>query len=116
MSFEVSDTSTMIRSMPSTMRIVWNGVLLVFDFFHNEGFIGEPFLFLDVFASVSGSLGDVTSPYFCLSSSPSSSSFSTSSPPSPSGESDVVSFDALLNSYTSSFFFFLLLLGVSYFS
>jgi hypothetical protein len=114
MSSKVSDTIEMIRSMSSTMNTVWNGGLLAFDFFCNEGFIEEPFLFLDVSASVWGYLGVVTSPSFYLYYSPSSFSLSTLSPPSPSGESGVVSFDALLNSYTSSLFFFLLLLGASY--
>jgi hypothetical protein len=62
MSFEVSDTMKMIRSMPSTMSTVWNGGLLAFDFFRDEGFFRESFLFWDVSTSVRGSLGDVTSP------------------------------------------------------
>jgi hypothetical protein len=86
----------------------------VFDFFRDEGFCREPFIFLDVSVFVMGFLGGVTSPCYYFFSSPSSSSLYTSSPPPPSGESGVVSFDALLNSCTSSFFFFLLLLGVPY--
>jgi hypothetical protein len=114
MSSEVSVTVEIIRSMSSTVSTVWNGDLVAFDFFHNEGFIKEPFLFLDVFSSERGSLGGVTSSCLCLSSPPSSSSFYTLSPPPSSSESDVVSFDVLLNSCTPSFFFFLLLLGASY--
>jgi hypothetical protein len=87
---------------------------LDFDFFHDEVFFGESFLFLDVYVSSRGSLGGVTSPYLCLSSSPSSSSFSTSSPSPPSGESDAVSSDALCISFTYSFLLLLLLLGASY--
>jgi hypothetical protein len=86
----------------------------VFDFFHDEGFYGEPFIFLDVSIPMMGFLSGVTSPCSYLFSSPSSSYLYTSSPPPPSGESGVVSFDVLLNSCTSSFFFFLLLLGVPY--
>jgi hypothetical protein len=111
---EVSNTATMMRSISSTMSTVYNGGLLALEFFHDEGFLGEPFIFLDVSIFGRGSLGGVTSPCSCFSSSPSSSSLSTSSPPPPSGESGVVSFDALFSSYTSSFFFFLLLLGASY--
>jgi hypothetical protein len=114
MSYEVSDTIAMISSMSSTVSTVWNGGLVAFDFFCDEGFFGEPFLFLEVSASGRGYLGSGTSPFFFLSSPPSSSSLSTSSPPPSSGEFGVVSFDALLNSCTSSFFFFLLLLGASY--
>jgi hypothetical protein len=88
---------------------------LAFEFFRNEGFFEEPFIFLDLSASVMGSLGGVTLPCSCFFSSPSSSSLSTFSPPS-SGESGVVSFDVLLHSCTSSFFFFLLFLGASYYS
>jgi hypothetical protein len=88
---------------------------MAFDFFRDEGFVGEPFLFLDVSASGKGYLGSVTSPCFYLSSrTSSSSSLSTLSPPPPSGESSVVSFDAQLNFWASSFFFFMLLLDASY--
>jgi hypothetical protein len=113
-SFEVSDTAVMMRSISSTVSTVSNGGLLARDFFHNEGFFGEPFLFLDVSISVRGFLGGVTLPCSCFSSSPSSSSLSTSSPPPPSGESGVASSDALCVSCTSSFFFFFFFLGPSY--
>jgi hypothetical protein len=75
---------------------MWNGGLLSFDFFRDEGFIGEPFIFLDVSVSVNVSLGGVTFPFLCLSSPPSSYYLSTSSPPPPLGESGVVSFDVFL--------------------
>jgi hypothetical protein len=113
-SSDVSDTMMMMRSMSSTVSTVCNLGLLALDFFRDEGFMGETFLFLDVSASSRGSLGSVTSPYLCFSSSPLSSSLSTSSPPPPLGESKIVSSDVLFNSYTSSFFFLLLLLGASY--
>jgi hypothetical protein len=87
---------------------------LAFEFFRDEGFFGEPFLFLDVSIFGGGSLGGVTSPCSYFSSSPSSSSLSTLSPPPPSSEFDVISFDALFGSCTSSLFFLLLLLGASY--
>jgi hypothetical protein len=103
-----------MRSMSSTVITVWNGGLLAFEFFHAKGFFGETFIFLDVSVSVRGYLGSVTSPLSFLYSSPSTYSFSTSSPPLPLGESDVVSSDVLFNFCTSSFFFFLLLLGASY--
>ena len=110
MSSKAYDTAAMMRSISSTVRTVWNGGLLSFDFFRDEGFVREPFLFLDVSASERGSLGCVTSPYFYLSSPPSSSSLSTFSPPPPSCESSVVSFDVLLNFCNSSLFLFLLLI------
>jgi hypothetical protein len=113
MSYEVSNTTVMISSLSSTINIVWNGGLLAFDFFRDEDFVGEPFLFLDVSIFVRGSLSSVTLSCFLLYSSPSSSYFYSSSPP-PSSESNVVSFDALLHSCISYFFLFLLLLGASY--
>jgi hypothetical protein len=112
-SSEVSDIAVMMRSMSSIVSTVCILGLLALDFFHDEGFMGETFLFLDVSASSMGSLGCYFTCFF-LSSSPFSSSLSTSSPPPPPGESEAVSSDALFNSCTSSFFFLLLLLGASY--
>jgi hypothetical protein len=60
MSSEVSSTTMMMRSMSSTMRIVCNLGLLAFEFFHDEGFNGETFIFLDVSASSRGFFGGVT--------------------------------------------------------
>jgi hypothetical protein len=114
MSSEVYDTVAMMSSISSTVSIVCKWVLLARDFFHAEGFFGETFLFFNISASVRGYLGGVTSPYFCLSSSPSSSFWSTSSSPPSPGDSDAISSDVLFISYTSSLFFFLLLLGPSY--
>jgi hypothetical protein len=113
-SSDVSDTNTMMRLISSTMSIVYSLGLLAFEFFHDVGFIGETFLFLDVSTSSSGFLGGVTSPYFLLSSSPSLYSLSTSSSFPLQGEFDAFSSDALFISCTSSFFFFLLPLGASY--
>jgi hypothetical protein len=67
----------MMSSMLSTINTVWNGGLLAFDFFHDVGFLGETFLFLDVSASSRGNLGGVTLPYSSLSSFSSFSSLST---------------------------------------
>jgi hypothetical protein len=103
-----------MRSASSTVSTFCDRSLLARDFFRAEGFCGETFLFLDVSSSIGGSFGGVTSPFSCLSYSPSSSWF-TSSPPPPPSESDAVSSDALFMSYTSSFFlFFLVLLGPSH--
>jgi hypothetical protein len=113
-SSEVSATAAMMRSMSSTVSIVFNLGLLYFDFFHDEGFMGETFLFLDASASSMGFLGGVTSSDSFLSYSPFSFSLSTSSPPLHPSESKVVSSDALFNSCTSYFFFLLLLLGAFY--
>jgi hypothetical protein len=97
-----------ISSIVSTVCICG---LVDLGFFHDVGFMGETFLFLEVLASSIGSLSSVTSPYFWLSSSPLSSSLSTFSSPPPLGESEAVSFDALFKSCTYSFFFLLILLG-----
>jgi hypothetical protein len=115
-SSKVSETTTMMKSMSSIMSTVYICGLVSLDFFWDVGFVGETFLFLEVSTSSIGSLGDVTSPCFYLSSSPLSSSLSTLSSPPLLGESEAVSSDALFNFYTSSFFFLLLLLGASYFS
>jgi hypothetical protein len=52
MSSEVFDTAEMIRLISSTVSTVWNGGLVAFDFFRGEGFNEEPFIFLDVSASL----------------------------------------------------------------
>jgi hypothetical protein len=118
-SSEAYSIATMMKSTSSIVSTFCDWGLVAWDFFRVEGFYGQPFLSSDVSASVRGSFGGVTSPLSFLSSSPSSSWF-TSSPPPSAGESDAVSFDALFfsslsMSYTSSFFFFLfVLLGPSY--
>jgi hypothetical protein len=61
-SFFVSEMVVMMRSISSTVSIVYNLGLLALDFFCNEGFMGETFLFLDVSASSMGSLGGFTPP------------------------------------------------------
>jgi hypothetical protein len=115
---EVSETAAMMKSMSSIVSTVCICGLVALDFFHDVGFVGETFLFLEVSASSIGSLGGVTSPCFCSSSYPFSSSlsysFSTSSSPPPQGESEAFSSDPLFSFCTSSFFFLLLLLGASY--
>jgi hypothetical protein len=113
-SFEASDTAAIMKSKSLTVRKFYIFGLTTLDFFYDVSFIGETFLFLDISASSREFLGSVTSPCFCLSSSPYFSSLSTSSSPPPLSESDVVSSDVFCISYTYSFFFFLLLLGASY--
>jgi hypothetical protein len=87
--------------------------------FSNVGFLGETFLLLDGsfirwIASSTRSLGGVTLPCFCLSSSPSLFSLSTSSSPPYPGDFEAVSSDSLLNYWTSTVFFLLLVPGVSF--
>jgi hypothetical protein len=91
----------MRKSKSSEVRVVCILVMVAFTFFQEEGFRGEPFLFLRESTS---------SPSFC------STSLSPKSSPSPpcSGEMEAVFTDALSNSWTSSVFFALLGLGVSY--
>jgi hypothetical protein len=113
-SSEVFETAAMMKSMSSIVSTVCICGLVALEFFHEVGFVGETFIFLEVSASSIGSLGGVTSPYLCLYSFPLSPSLSTSSLPPPPSESEVVSSDAMLRFYTSSFFFLLLLLGASY--
>jgi hypothetical protein len=78
------------------------------DFFHEVGFLGEIFIFLEGSASSMGSLGGVTSPCFYLSSFPLVCSLFTSSLYPHLGDSKAVSSDALLRFCTSSVFFLLL--------
>jgi hypothetical protein len=70
-SSNVSDIAAMMRPISSTVSIVCNLGLLDFDFFPDVGFVGETSIFLDVSTSSRGSLGGITSPCFCFSSSPS---------------------------------------------
>ena len=58
----VFETTTMVRLMSSTVSIVSILGFLALDFFHEEVFIGETFIFLDVSVSSGGFCGDVTSP------------------------------------------------------
>jgi hypothetical protein len=80
-----------MKSKSSEVRVVSNLVLVAFDFFLEQGFGGETFLF---FKGSSSSLGGVTSPFFYSSSVPSIS------PPSPpfSGDIEVVFVEVLLTS------------------
>jgi hypothetical protein len=111
-SSEASPTVEIMKSKSSTMSTFCIFGLLYLEFFCNEGFVGETFLFVDGSVSSGRFYGVVTLP--CLSSSCSFSFFFTSSSPPPLGDSDGVSFDVLCTSCTSCFFFFLLLLGESY--
>jgi len=83
-------------------------VKVALDFFQEEVFEGETFLFFNGSASY---LGAVTSPCFYSSYFPFISSTSLS-PPQP-GDTEAVFSEALLNSWTSSIFFLLLVPGVS---
>jgi len=113
-SFEVYEMTVMITLMSSIVSTISLLGLLSLEFFHEEGFMRETFLFLDIYVSSGGFWGSFTSPSFYIYSSPFSSSLSTTSSPPPLGDSKEVSSDGLLNSCISSFFFLLLLLGVSY--
>jgi hypothetical protein len=75
-------------------------VMVAFDFFQEEGFGGEPFLFF---------MGSTSSSCLC------STSFSFNSLPSPpcSGDMEIVFTDVLSISWTSSVFLVMLGLGVS---
>jgi hypothetical protein len=95
-----------MKSKSSGVRIVCNLVIVAFDFFREEGFGGETFLF---FKGSSSSLGSVTSPFFFSAYVP---SISLPSPPL-FGEMKVVFMDVLSKSQTSSVFFILLGPGVS---
>jgi hypothetical protein len=79
-----------MKSKLSEVRVVCILVIDAFDFFLEEGFRGETFLF---FEGSSSSLGGVTSPFFCSTSVPSIS------PPSPpfSGEIEEVFVEVLLH-------------------
>jgi hypothetical protein len=90
----------MRKSKSSEVRTVCILVMVAFDFFQEEGFGGEPFLFFK---------GSTSSPCFY------STSLSSNSSPSPPFSSDMEAFftDTLSNSWTSLVFFVLLGLGVS---
>jgi hypothetical protein len=79
----------MMKSKSSEVRVVSNLVLVAFDFFLEEGFGGETFLFFEGFSSC---LGSVTSPFFYSTFVP---SISLPSPPF-SGEIEVVFVEVLL--------------------
>jgi hypothetical protein len=81
----------MMKSKSSEVRVVSNLGLVAFDFFLEEGFGGETFLF---FKGSSSSLGGVTFPFFCSNSAP---SISSSSPPC-SGEIEAVFVEVLWTS------------------
>jgi hypothetical protein len=107
-SSEESLRAMMMKSKSSTVSTVFILVMVAFNFFREEGFKGETFLF---FRESTSSLGGVTSPGFYLVPFPFSSS--TSSSPPQSGDIEEVFPEALLKSWTSSVFFVLLGLGVS---
>jgi hypothetical protein len=85
----------------SEVRTVCIFVMVAFDFFQEEGFGGEPFLFFK---------GSTLSPFFY------STYLLFNSSPSPpcSGDMEAVFMDSLSISWTSSVFFVLLGPGVSY--
>jgi hypothetical protein len=80
-----------MKSKSSEVRIVFIFVIESFDFFQEEGFGGETFLF---FEGSSSSLGGVTSPLFFSTYAP---SISPPSPPCP-GDMEAVFTDALSKS------------------
>jgi hypothetical protein len=90
-----------MKSKSLEVRTVYILVMEAFDFFWEEGFRGETFLF---FKGSTSSLGDFTSPSISLA--------STSSPPPRSGDMEEVFNEVMLKFWTSSVFFRLLVLGV----
>jgi hypothetical protein len=88
-----------MKSKSSEVRTVYILVMADFNFFREEGFRGETFLF---FKGSTSSLGSVTSPGFC--------SVSTSSSPPQSGDTEAVFPEVMLKFWTSSVF-----LGVFYY-
>jgi hypothetical protein len=107
-SCEASFTAARMKSKSLTVSTVYILVKVALDFFREEGFLGEIFLF---FKGSTSSLGGVTFPFFCsYSLSLTSSTFSSSPRPS---DTEVVFSDAFLKSWTSSVFFLLLGPGVS---
>jgi hypothetical protein len=107
-SCEASFTIVMMKSKSYTVSIVCILAKVALDFFQEEGFEGETFLFSKGSASF---LGGVTSPCFC------SYYFifvsSNSSSPPRLGDTEAISSDVLLKSQTSLVFFLLLVLCVS---
>jgi hypothetical protein len=93
----------MMNLKSSEVRTVCILVIEDFDFFREEGFRGETFLF---FKGSTSSLGDVTSPGLY--------SISTSSPPPQSGDMEEVFTEVLIKFWTSSVFFYLLVTSVFY--
>jgi hypothetical protein len=95
-----------MKSKSSEMRMVYILVMFSFIFFREEGFGRETFL---LFKGSSSSLGNVTLPFFCSTSTPSIS------PPYPhlSVDMEAVFMDALSKSWTCLVFFILLGPGVS---
>jgi hypothetical protein len=83
----------MMKSKSSAVSTFFILVTVAFDFFWEEGFKGETFLF---FRGSTSSLGGVTLPGFYSSPFPFSSS--TSSSPPRSGDTEAVFLEALLKS------------------
>jgi hypothetical protein len=96
----------MMKSKSSVVSTVFILVMVALDFFQEEGFGGETFIF---FRGSVSSLGSVTSPCFCSTPVP---FISSSSPPRP-GDIEAFFLEVLLRSWTSSVFFILLGPGVS---
>jgi hypothetical protein len=97
-----------MKSKSLVVRTVFILVTVAFNFFQEEGFRGETFLF---FRGSTSSLGSVTSPSFFSSPLPFISSTLSSHPQS--GDTEAVFPETLLNSWTSLVFFVLLGPGVS---
>jgi hypothetical protein len=65
-SFEASPIAEIMNSKSSNMSTFCIFGLLDLDFFHDEGFMGETFLFLDGSVSSRRFFGGVTSPFYLL--------------------------------------------------
>jgi hypothetical protein len=92
-SIEASFRAAMMKSKSSVVSTICILVTVTLDFFQEEGFGGETFLFFKGSASY---LGGVTSPCFCSVSFPFVSS-NSSSPPR-SGDTEAIFSKALLKS------------------
>jgi hypothetical protein len=106
---EDSFRDAMMKSKSSIVSTTFILVVVVLNFFWEESFGGETFLF---FRGSTSSLGSVTSP--CFYSSPLPFISSTLSSPPQSGDTEEVFLEALLKSWTSSVFFLQLVPGVFY--
>jgi hypothetical protein len=107
-SSEASFRAAMMKSKSSVVSTIFILVTVAFDFFWEEGFEGEPFLF---FRGSTSSLGGVTSPRFCSSPFP-FSSYTSSSPPH-SGDIEAIFPKALIKYWNYLVFCVLLGSGVS---
>jgi hypothetical protein len=105
--------AAMMNSKSSSVSTVYSLVLVALEFFCKVGFVGETILFLEGSTSSIGSLGGVTFPCLCGSSFPLVPSLSTSSSPPRPSDFEAISYDVLLNCWTSSIFFLILIPCVS---